>query len=129
MLTWHCRSASRLLACGVDAERIERFEELSGRELPWPMVFSPGEASHNRGLPDPAEGFCAAFCCKEAVFKAIEQPFRFTDCELLLDPGRPDQALRLSPGLCGRLGIAASSARILHPRRGELAAVVYLWSA
>ena len=115
--------AAELLGCGIDAERVQRFSKLPGRERPWPLVFTPREVAHARSLPEPAEALCAAFCCKEALFKALPRPFNFTDCELLFDPVRPDQAPRLSPALCRELAVSHASVHVLRPAPGELAAV------
>ena len=115
--------AAELLGCGIDAERTERFTKLLQQERPWPLVFTPREVVHACALPDPAEAFCAAFCCKEALFKALPRPFNFTDCELLFDPARPDQTPHLAPSLCREFAVSHASVHVLRPAPGELAAV------
>jgi phosphopantetheinyl transferase (holo-ACP synthase) len=102
-----------LLGCGVDAERIERFRELADQADPMPMVFSEAEVSHNQTLPDPAVGFCASFCCKEAFYKAVDTPFNFPDCEFSYHPADNDHVLTLSPDLQKEIGIVDARVRIL----------------
>lgn len=126
MFTFSSESSLRLLGCGVDAERIGRFVGLSVRDA-WPLVFTPNELSHIRFLPDQAEGFCASFCFKEAFFKAIGEPYNFTECELLLEPEALIQPHTISVELCGQYGIRDSEVRILRPASGELLALVHLF--
>lgn len=126
MIRWSMSGGERLAACGLDAERVARFAKLVGLEQPWPMIFSRREAAHAAGLPRPEEAFCASFCCKEALLKALETTYPFPECELLYQPQREEQALTLSPDLRRRFGIAEVRVRFLAPREGELAAVVYL---
>lgn len=81
--TWSFETASRLLGVGVDAEKVQRFESLgeTGASA-LPLVFSKREALHNQNLERPATGFCMGFCCKEAFFKALGEPYDFTECEI-----------------------------------------------
>ncbi len=102
-----------LLGCGVDAERIARFRKLAVQADPMPIVFSKAEVSHNRTLPDPAVGFCASFCCKEALYKAVDTPFNFSDCEFSYHPADDDHVLTLSPNLQEKIGIIDVRVRIL----------------
>ena len=117
-----------LSGCGVDGERIDRFEHLVDQQDPCLLVFTPEEISHAGALDSPAEGLCAAFCCKEAVYKALECPFNFVDCELLFDPACSEQVLHLSPALRNEFDIAEASARVMRAAEGECVAVVCLWS-
>lgn len=119
-----------LRGAGVDAERVERFAELAHGPRPWPLVFSAREAAHLMSLPDPAWGFCAAFCCKEALCKALGEPYPFPACEVLARPGQEEQELRVDPELRERHGIGAVVARVLvdhRADRGELVAAVCLF--
>lgn len=127
-MNWTCASPAPLLACGVDAERIERFDHLAGEERPWPLVFSARECAQARTRTRPAESFCAAFCCKEALVKAIEQPFHLPGCEFLGDPQASDGVLELSEEIVRPFGIGAARVRLMRPTPEEIAAVVYLLS-
>ena len=85
--TWSFEAASRLLGVGVDAEKVQRFESLGKPGDPaLPLVFSKKEALHNQNLECPAIGFCMCFCCKEAFFKALGEPYDFTECEVFPEP-------------------------------------------
>lgn len=128
LLTWSFEPTLHLSGCGVDSERVDRFANLVGRDDPFELVFSAREVSHIRTLSDPAEGFCIAFCCKEAMCKALERPFDFRDCELLSDRASSEQNLRLSQSLRDEFNITSASARIMRPHKAERLVVVYLWS-
>ena len=83
------KTSATLLGCGIDSEQIERFArlELEGTEPP-SLIYSRNEIDHCLNLPDSFIGFCAAFCCKEALFKALKEPYDFTCCELLWVPSQ-----------------------------------------
>ena len=129
--TWTCESSGRVLGCGIDAERIARFRAEGGfGTSPWTALFTAREIAHNRQLEDPALGFCASFCSKEAVVKSLGEPIDYRDCELLLEPGQELQELRLAPRLCKDHGVVAWSARALQPaERDECVVVVVLFGA
>jgi phosphopantetheinyl transferase (holo-ACP synthase) len=81
--TWSFETASCLHGLGVDCEKVRRFDNLQNEgDHPLPFVFSKKEVLHNRSLENPAQGFCMCFCCKEAVFKAIGEPYNFSECEI-----------------------------------------------
>jgi phosphopantetheinyl transferase (holo-ACP synthase) len=81
--TWSFETSSCLLGVGVDCEKVHRFDNLqNGDEHPLPFVFSKKEVLYNRTLKSPSQGFCMCFCCKEAVLKAIGEPYDFSDCEI-----------------------------------------------
>ena len=128
LLTWSFEPTLHLSGCGVDSERVDRFANLVDQNDPFELVFSAREISHIRTLSNQAEGFCMAFCCKEAICKALERPFDFRDCELLLDPAESEQTLCLSQNLRDEFNIAGASARIMRPHKTECLAIVYLWS-
>jgi phosphopantetheinyl transferase (holo-ACP synthase) len=89
-----------LQGCGIDSEKILRFERAACENgHPFPFVFSKAETDHCRRLSNPVQGFCAAFCCKEALRKAIGAPYNFTDCEALFDERGRTVSLRLAEGL------------------------------
>ena len=91
------------------------------------MVFTRRELSHARASAAPAEALCAAFCAKEALFKALGIPVEYTDGELLLQGRGEDQRLELAPALRAAHGIARSKALIRWPNEQECLAVVYLF--
>ena len=113
-----------LLACGLDAEQQERFAPLQGEALPWPLVFSAEEARHNNALPDPAAGYCAAYCCKEAAYKALGPTCSLLDCQLRYKPGEAAQTIQISPDVMEQLGIADIRARVLLAPDEEVVAVL-----
>jgi len=121
---WISEGPHALLGCGIDAERIERF-----RGAPWDAVFCPSETRHARSLPDPAVGLCAAFCCKEALFKALRAPYNYPDCSLRLDPTAEHQQLEIAPALCEEHGIGRVEARVTFPVDGECLATVHIFGA
>lgn len=108
-----------MVGCGVDAERVERFRDLTGpgSPPPWPLLFTDRETAHALALPDPALGLCAAFCVKEAVVKALGVPIDYRDCELFFSPPEGVQKIDLSLGFIEEHGIFEAVARIMY--RGE----------
>ena len=112
----------------MDLERIARFARLAPPEADrWPLVFSEREIEHARSLADPAQALCAAFCCKEALFKALGTMFEYPECELLFDPTVERQRLLLDARLARAQGIAASSAWVRPWGEGECLGVVYVF--
>jgi phosphopantetheinyl transferase (holo-ACP synthase) len=119
-----------LAGVGVDAERVERFAKLAAGGSRWRHVFSLGEAEHLSSLPHPALAYCAAFCCKEAVLKALGERYPFTECECRFAPGSLEPAIALSPALLGRYGLAAAHARFhggFPTERGECVLEVHVF--
>jgi phosphopantetheinyl transferase (holo-ACP synthase) len=127
--TWTFDSSLTLVGCGVDAEQIHRFDKFSEGKKPWPFVYSVREIAHHRSLPLPSRGYCASFCCKEAVLKALQQSFHFPDCELFYDPGKAVQSLRFPESFLRQHGLTGGEARIDSPAAEEMRAVVYLFGA
>ena len=126
--TWSFDSGWPLRGCGVDLERIARFERLAGLDAErWPLVFSSREIEHARALGEPARALCAAFCCKEALFKALDAMFEYPECELLYDPSSERQAPLLGPALIEQHGIAACRAFVRPWGEGECLGVLYLF--
>jgi phosphopantetheinyl transferase (holo-ACP synthase) len=126
--TWSSESGWPLRGCGVDLERIARFERLARPDDErWPLVFSARELDHARTLGDPARGLCAAFCCKEALFKALGAMFEYPECELLYDPATERQTPLLAAALAARHGIADCAAWVKPWGEGECLGVVYLF--
>lgn len=125
MLTFSFESNLKLIGCGVDGETRSRFSSHVGKLDPLPMVFSKKEIEHINKLPDPALGFCAAFCCKEAVFKAIAKPMNFLECELLYLPGEVLQRPLLS--IDEESEISDCTVRFIFNQPEDLIAVVHLF--
>jgi phosphopantetheinyl transferase (holo-ACP synthase) len=96
---WNSEPAM-LLGCGIDSEKICRFET-TARESghPYPFIFSKAELNHSRSTGNPAKALCAAFCCKEALRKAISAPYNFTDCEAFFDEESHSVSLHVAEGL------------------------------
>ena len=126
--TWSFDSGWPLRGCGVDLERVARFERLVPPDAdPWPLVFSGRELEHARSLADPAQALCAAFCCKEALFKALGTMFEYPQCELLFEPGSERQRLLLDSGLAREQGIVSSLACVRPWGEAECLGVVYVF--
>jgi phosphopantetheinyl transferase (holo-ACP synthase) len=99
----------------LDAERIDRFQECCGPEgEPWSRLFTEREVKHNQKLEDPAFGFCASFCIKEAVLKAVGVPIDYQQCELLLCPDEELQNIHLAPEFSDEHGIDGAVARVMQ---------------
>lgn len=127
-MTWSFDAPGRLAAAGVDAETVERFERLAIDEESWGWVFSRDERSHNRRLPSPSEGFCASFCTKEAVLKAVRFPYDLTECELFYRPGETEHPVRLAPTFRTRHGVDHATAHVIRGETGELIVAAYLFA-
>ena len=125
MLTFSSESDRTLIGCGVDGETIARFSCYVDQNDPLPMVFSRKEVEHIRTLPDKALGFCSSFCCKEAVFKALDFPFNFTECELFFVPGQQFQRPVLS--FSQQNNVSDCTAGFFSPRTGEQVVVVHVF--
>jgi len=107
-----------LAGVGIDAERIERFAKLAAGAPRWRHVYSQAEADHLASLDRAQLRFCAAFCCKEAVLKALGERYPFTECECGFQPGSFEPAIVLSPALLGRYALAGARVRF-HERFPE----------
>ena len=129
-LTWSFDERLALLACGIDSERIGRFRAwTSGKDAAPDWIFSEAERRHFENLDEPARGCCASFCCKEALMKALGEPFDYTACELLYHPGDDVHEIRLDRELVERYGIGKSKAMTLTNAldEEEMILVVYLF--
>jgi phosphopantetheinyl transferase (holo-ACP synthase) len=116
-----------LLGCGIDSEKIRRFEKIARENgHPFPFVFTKHEIDHCQSLASPAQGLCAAFCCKEALRKALAAPYNFTDCEALFNESDRTVTLQLAEGLKREACIEEIQADVMpHPLdAGELIVVV-----
>ncbi len=123
--TWTSETALPLVGCGIDTERPDRFRRVAAGEAEWPMLFSPGETALLRAQPDPCLAFCASFCCKEALLKAVESTYPYPECRFLYRPDQEIQHPELAPGLMERFGLAGVTIRFLVLREGELTGVLF----
>ncbi len=127
--TWISSSLAHLSACGLDAERIERFEALLTQPDPMPFVFSPKELSHCARQSDPAAAMCICFCAKEAVYKALGGPYDFTHCISRPDPDGIECPLELHQNICVEHGVLTNG-RLEYRRSkngAEIVAAAYLF--
>ena len=116
-----------LLGAGIDAEQIARFQRVLASPAGWEVAFAPAEISYALGQPEPARALCASFCCKEALYKCLRQPFNYPDCVLHYRPGQRDYELGLSGRLGQELGSARAHAAVWPEDQGrEMVAVVLL---
>lgn len=116
---------------GLDAEQVTRFDKLAAGDKPWRHVYSAREAEHLAAQPQAAQAFCAAFCCKEALCKALGESYSFPEFECLYRSGATEQEFVLAPGLRERHGIEevrVSIATQFLGERGEFVVEVYLVS-
>lgn len=125
--TWKSESASILRGVGVDAERIARFHRQDPSRNPLPLVFTPLEIRRSAALPDPSAGLCAAFCFKEALFKALGRPIDPLEAQWLTGD-RPDEGeARLGPGLVRELAVAGVEVLVLFPLPDECVTIVHVF--
>jgi len=124
------RTAHAPRGIGLDAEQVTRFDKLAdGSRPPWRLVYSAREAAHLAAQPQAARAFCAAFCCKEALCKALGGSYAFPEFECLYRPGASEQEFVLAPGLQRRHGIEQMRVKIDEQflgERGEFVVEVYL---
>ena len=122
-------STPALAGCGIDCEKISRIESITGDDdHPLPFVFSKAEIEHCRKSAEPAQGLCAAFCCKEALYKALRRPYNFTECEAFFDGKSFTVAVSISEAFRNENGFVELRAAITaNPLdKNELIATVYL---
>lgn len=106
--TWISEPGAPIRGAGIDAERVARF---GAGVPPLTLVFSAREAGRLASLPDPAEGFCTSFCCKEALFKAAGMPIDPHACEWVPGGDGAAGSLVVSPALAAEIGAARVEAR------------------
>lgn len=118
--TWTSDSPLPLRGVGVDTERIDRF----GRE-PLEGVFGPEERRRASGGGEwDAVRLCAGFCVKEALWKALEEPYDLRECEVNVEPGTGRAAVRLHGDLADRLQGMVLEVHVWHDNREVRAAVL-----
>ena len=126
--TWTCEAPGPLIGCGIDAERISRFlRYTAGEAHPMPFVFSSREIRYSRSSASPQRSLCASFCCKEALFKAIREPYDFPACELFWDGGATGD-VRISRAVRRQYDINEAVARVAEVASDdELVVTVFLF--
>lgn len=82
-----------------------------------------------RSLAKPSVGMCASFCCKEAFYKALGEPYHFPDCELFYQETSGTLPVTLAEPLRTAFGIrdAVATVRKGFPCAEELLVAVYLF--
>jgi hypothetical protein len=72
---------------------------------------------------------CASFCCKEAFFKALGEPYHFPHCELFYQGASGTLPVTLAEPLRKACGIndAVAAVREGSPCAEELLVAVYLF--
>jgi phosphopantetheinyl transferase (holo-ACP synthase) len=118
-----------LAGCGIDCEKTSRIESIIGTDdHPFPFVFTRPEIDHCRRLANPARGLNAAFCCKEALYKALCRPYNFTECEVFFDEESFAVTVRTSEAFRNENGFLELTAAITQNPldNDELIASVYL---
>ncbi|MBD3239725.1 MAG: 4'-phosphopantetheinyl transferase superfamily protein [Chitinivibrionales bacterium] len=117
-------------SCGVDIERTARFDRYSPHdEHHLPFVFSVREMYFYRSLAKPSVGMCASFCCKEAFFKALGEPYHFPECELFYRGTNGTHPVTIAEPLRKAFDIkdAVAAVREGSPSAEELLVAVYLF--
>jgi phosphopantetheinyl transferase (holo-ACP synthase) len=115
-----------LIGCGIDSENIGRFTRYIDRDNALPHVFSKREIAHIHTLENRALGFCASFCCKEAFYKAVRLPFRFSECEFFYRPDdRPELSFSLPRNIIPTLSDV--QVKLYHRDRDEILVLLYLF--
>ncbi len=124
---WRVKGDEVLIGCGIDSEHIARFAKWgTDREEASPFVFSEKELEYCFTLDDPAIGLCTSFCCKEALYKALEQPYDFTSCEFFWHPSLKKHQLILDDELRNRHLISKIKTELEITSQGECIIVIYL---
>jgi 4'-phosphopantetheinyl transferase EntD len=93
------------------------------------FIFSRKEAAHCQNTGNTLTALCAAFCCKEALFKALKKPFNFDQCELFWNPSDTVHPVFLAGSLVEEFALAESIACVEVYRQKECEAIVYLFSS
>jgi phosphopantetheine--protein transferase-like protein len=129
--TFNYKKSGRLIGAGLDIEQIHRFNSplFSGLH-PFPFLFSKKEYQFCDASKSRALVLCAAFCAKEALFKAIGKPYAFSDCQLFWDGKSKDCELQLSKNLKTEFGITEALVQIKKhiPQKDYLSVSVFLIS-
>lgn len=115
-LTWTCNSCVPCVGCGIDSEHIDRFVQWENSKPDFlPFVFTKSEKSYCKKLSIPAVGLCAAFCTKEALRKALHNPYNFTDCEFFYSDDPKKCRFNISEDLAALFPDLSYTVKILSP--------------
>lgn len=126
---WIFSSKRKIFGCGIDSERIDRFADVEkSGEWSFPFVFSRREYTELQLLSNPRAGFCASFCCKEAVHKAVGEYFNYTQCVLRYQPGRRIAPIEFGKEFIEAYTVSHGIAEIMPlPSVGEITVSVVLF--
>lgn len=119
-----------IIGVGIDLVEVERFREKLTDELV-DELFTTDEALYCRSQVRFWENFAARFAAKEAVFKALghglSSGIRFTDVEVVRDPGTGSVGIRLH-GIALKIalsrGITVVHLSISHTRKTAVAMAI-----
>ena len=125
--TWTSDERATLLGVGIDAERVDRFERSRPTGNPLPLVFSDREVEHATVSSEPAAALCAAWCFKEALFKALGRPFDPREAEWLAGDQPGSGEVRLSGEIRLEFRAEEVSVRVLFPEPGECVTIVHVY--
>lgn len=116
-----------LIACGIDSEHIIRFSKYGYEEgRPSPFIYSQKEIDYYMSSDDPITGLCVAFCCKEAVYKALKQAYNFDTCQIYWEKSISTYTFHLANSMCDRFEVLEQYALVDISPEGECIVVVYL---
>lgn len=93
------------------------------------MVFTAREADFAASSGDPGRALCAAFCVKEALFKALGRPLDMWECEVFARPGDWRPVVELRGELAVDLGGAVLDVRLFEGDGETVAAVMVMGGA
>jgi phosphopantetheine--protein transferase-like protein len=113
-----------LLGVGIDVELVARFASLVPSGNPLPMVFTEVEVAHSAVQGDPAFALCAAFCVKEALFKALGGPIDPLGCQVFACAGGQEPRVEIGPSLRAEIGEATLEVRLFEEGGEVIAAVI-----
>ena len=131
--TWRSSGRGKLIGCGVDVESVDRFQQVAENDdHPMPFVFTVEELEHARSRKEPARALCIAFSCKEALRKALPEPYNYTECEVFPDFDAEgdicDGPLHLSLSALSGERLAAAMRTMVNPmNRNEMITSVYVF--
>ncbi len=129
-LTWTFSACRNVVSCGIDSEQVARFRKWDNAGTDFlPFVFTKREHAHCRRMQSPARGLCAAFCVKEAMFKALGRPYNFTECEFFLAKSPDKSSFVVSRRFAAEAGNTIPRLTLMMPESHHFTAVVYLLGA
>lgn len=117
-------SSFPLKSCGIDIEDSDRFDKWA--ETPPPFIYSADEIELAKQFDDPKPFLSAAFSLKEALFKALREPYNFTDCCLSEFKFNRLLPLHISSEFRKEYNISSLTYRLCDLRKSLIIAEVYL---